>query len=614
MEAIICKKSSRLFLLAILLLTFSPLCHSKDGHDIIQENGFKASVAPMLTTQWSQDGGENALLPIVNGDTRADAGCGAIAMAQVMNYWEYPSHGNGYNYYVWEEGDVPQVLRADFADTYYDWGNMAAVYKDNPSVTDAQAEAIATLVYHIGVALEMKFSTSTGTQIEYISSALRKYFGYNPNMVIVRQINGAYTQDEWREMIYRELSEGRPVLMGGTEDGGANHIFVADGYDEDGNIHLNLGHANRRDEDRYYDITRTDETYTIDMRMILGLQPDEMGGEMTMVDVAAPGSLVEAMGGEMASRRVCRLKVTGTLDDSDVQWLSELTKTTTGQLSYIDLSECSIEGNSIQDNAFNLSGANYTLQEIILPDDVTEIGEKAFANCRGLVNIHLPQNLKGVGAYVFSDCRYISEINLPSSLGSIGNNPFRYSKIEKFGVNQDNQSFKMVNNALVDISGSTLYAMPVKHEGKYSVPDGVNAIGGQAFIKCCTIDALILPASLKRVGSYSFAYCYGLVDVFCHATEAPTLGGSAFYPESSSCVLHVPEGRADEYRQNGWDIFAKIVDDIKSETSGAEVVVAAKQVVGIYTIDGLPVVSPQPNRIYIYKYDDGTAERKVCRQ
>ena len=85
MEAIICKKSSRLFLLAILLLTFSPLCHSKDGRDIIQENGFKASVAPMLTTQWSQDGGENALLPIVNGDTRADAGCGAIAMAQVMN-------------------------------------------------------------------------------------------------------------------------------------------------------------------------------------------------------------------------------------------------------------------------------------------------------------------------------------------------------------------------------------------------------------------------------------------------------------------------------------------------------------------------------------------------
>ena len=282
------------------------------------------------------------------------------------------------------------------------------------------------------------------------------------------------------------------------------------------------------------------------------------------------------------------------------------------------LSECAIEGNAIQDNAFGSSSdPNYTLQEIILPDDVTSIGERVFANCRGLVNIHLPQNLKSMGAYVFSDCRYLSGINLPSSVNSIGSNPFRYSKIENFTVDDGNNWFNMAENALVDADGSTLYAIPVKYYGNYSVPDGVEVIGGQAFIKCCTIDILTLPTTLERIGSYAFAYCYGLTDVYSHAIEAPVLGGSAFYPECSTCVLHVPEGCIDEYKQNGWDIFANIVDDVENPTSGIEEIGNYKHSdrnVTIYTIDGLPVAAPRANGIYIYKYDDGTVEKRVFRQ
>ncbi len=617
MKPITFKEASKLLAVTILLLlTYVPVCQAKSGKEIIQENGLKPSVAPLLTTQWSQDGGENAFLPVIDDyDTLADAGCGAVAMAQVMNYWKYPTHGIGYNYYVWEERDEPQVLKADFENTYYDWSNMATIYKNQP-VTDAQIDAVATLMLHIGVALEMKFSSSTGTQIEYIHSALKKYFGYNPYMTIVRQTNGAYTQDEWREMIYKEISAGRPVLMGGTESGGANHIFVADGYDENGNIHLNLGHANRNNEDRYYDITNTDETYTIDMRMILGLQPEPTDNEVTTVNVPVPGSLIEALGGELASRRVCRLKVTGSINANDIQWLSELTKITTGQLSYIDLSECSIDDNYIRDDAFNDSDPNYTLQDLILPDNVTRIGEKAFANCRGLINIHLPQNLKSIGAYVFSDCRYLSSITLPAQLETIGTNPFRYSKIERFEIESENKSFQLVDNALVNSDGTTLNSMPVKHDGDYSVPDGIETIGNQAFIKCCAINNLTLPASLKKIGSYSFAYCYNLANVYCYGTIAPTLQDSSFYPGLNSCVLHVPEGCIDEYREKGWNIFAQIVDDLENSSSvdTIENALHSARCTNIYSIDGLPVTAPQPNNIYIFKYDDGSVEKKVFTQ
>ncbi|MBQ1647257.1 MAG: C10 family peptidase, partial [Bacteroidales bacterium] len=232
------------------------------------------------------------------------------------------------------------------------------------------------LMLHIGIALEMKYTIhndtiDTPTLIEYIHTALKKYFGYNPNSRLVRFSHGAYSMDEWLAMIYRELSEGRPVLMGGRykgTKGEANHIFVADGYDEDGKVHLNLGHANIGfNKDTYYDLTRDDETYTREMRMIVGISPQTLPAELTTIHVSTPGTLVEKSGGKSESRKICRLKVSGTLNPTDVAWLKELAQSTTGQLSYLDLSDCDIQGNSLPESAFD---GCLALQEIILPNSL----------------------------------------------------------------------------------------------------------------------------------------------------------------------------------------------------------------------------------------------------
>ena len=553
--------------LIIVLIATSFACFAKSGKEIIAENSYKPSVTPLLTTQWAQEGCENAKLPILyeGSEQRAVTGCGATAMAQLMNYWQYPKQGLGDNYFVWESpSGKRQVLYADFQNTTYQWEHMASVYQNNSMVTQEEIDAVSTLMLHIGIALEMKFNTNTATQIEYIHTVLKKYFGYNPNSLLLRYVNGAYTMDEWLAIIYKELSEGRPVLMGGATASGANHIFVADGYDENGKVHLNLGHANRKNEDQYYDLTRTDQTYTNDMRMIIGVCPETTEAELTVVNVSAPGSLLEALGGEINSTKVCRLKVIGLINKSDVATLSSLSKMTTGQLSYIDLSDCVIEGNELPTDAFNAD--NQALQEIILPDNLKKIGNKAFRNCTGLYKVHFPQELEEIGNFAFSYCRYLGEVSLPKSFARIGTNPFRYDKVDKFDI-EENTLFTVSNNALVSKDGKTLYAMPVKCLDNFVVPDGVERINQQAFLKSCMMSSLTLPTSLTQIEDNAFLECYNLKNVYCQAYVAPVLKGSPFDVAISSCTLHVPKGCIEGYEQKGWTMFAQIVDDLQSSTS-----------------------------------------------
>lgn len=547
------------------------------------------------------------MLPYLDreGNNQAVTGCGATALAQILKFWEKPARGTSDNYYVWNSpmGDKV-VLYADFEHTDYDWSNMISRYKDNPSATSQQIEAVSTLMLHIGIALEMKYTAkedtiNTPTQIEYIHTALKKYFGYNPNSRLVRFIHGAYSMDEWLTMIYRELSEGRPVLMGGRYKGTkneANHIFVADGYDEDGKVHLNLGHANRKEEDRYYDLTRDDETYTRDMRMIVGISPKTLPADLTTIRISAPGTLMEKLGGESESRKICRLKLTGSLNDADLAWLKELSLSTTGQLSYLDLSDCDIPRNSLPESAFD---GCLALQEIILPNNLETIGSKAFRNCYGLYKVELPQGLSRIENYAFTGCRTLGEVSLPSKVSYIGNNPFRYNKLDRFEMDANNANYTVVNHALLTKDGKKLVSMPVKCFGEYAVTDGVETIGVQAFLKSCMMTSVILPASLKKIQTMAFVECYSLQDVYCHALQAPTIDSDSFDKGISACTLHIPVGCADEYRRKGWDQFARIVDDIITERVSSVIEDAGSNNTVRYSITGQRVGETRPNQIYL---------------
>lgn len=213
------------------------------------------SVKPMLTTKWGQGEPYNLQCPIklYSNDGRMATGCIATAMAQIMRYWNYPATGDGDDIF-----DIRYYLYADYAGTSYQWDNMLPEYGKG-EYSEAQGNAVAELMMHCGVAVNMKYSdTESGAQGQYVPGALRDHFRYNTN---VGYRNRTYHHDsEWMGSIYKELAAGRPLLyLGQDSKMSYGHAFVFDGYDEDGMVHVNWGWDGNYDG--YFDINLLNSGY-----------------------------------------------------------------------------------------------------------------------------------------------------------------------------------------------------------------------------------------------------------------------------------------------------------------------------------------------------------------
>ena len=76
---------------------------------------------------------------------------------------------------------------------------------------------------------------------------------------------------------------------------------------------------------------------------------------------------------------------------------------------------------NIGDRAFAVC---YNLTSIIMPDGVTSIGNSAFSGCGSLRNITIPNSIKSIGSGAFSDCG-LTDIIIPDGVVSIGSTAFR---------------------------------------------------------------------------------------------------------------------------------------------------------------------------------------------
>lgn len=57
--------------------------------------------------------------------------------------------------------------------------------------------------------------------------------------------------------------------------------------------------------------------------------------------------------------------------------------------------------------------------DVIIPDDVTSIGEYAFWGCESLESITISDSVTSICEYVFADCQSLKSITIPNSIKSI---------------------------------------------------------------------------------------------------------------------------------------------------------------------------------------------------
>lgn len=201
----------------------------------------RSSVAPLLTTKWNQDEPYNNLCP--NGGTEnVPAGCTAIATAQIMKYWNWPATGVGSNSFV---HNLYGLQYADFANTNYDWGNMPNKFISTS--TDAERLAVATLVYHVGVSVNMNYTPdgsgayTTGIPWPSAENALRDCFCYSESLHAVEKEKDSINDEDWMDILITELNAGRPMIEAGHTSDESGHAFVCDGYNNAGLFHINWG-------------------------------------------------------------------------------------------------------------------------------------------------------------------------------------------------------------------------------------------------------------------------------------------------------------------------------------------------------------------------------------
>ncbi len=268
-----------------------------DNESAAQPRRATAVVQPLLKSQWSQSDPYYRQTPTYDakGYYHCVTGCVATAMAQVMYYHKYPTKGKSSHSYSWVCDDpVGQsaTLSANFGNTTYDWANMTDTYKFQ-SYTTTQANAVATLMYHCGVAVDMNYGQNgSGAQTQKVPAALKNYFGYDANYQRIRK--DMYSPDSLNSIIAAELKGKRPVLVSGSNEQGG-HAFVCDGSDGSGYFHINWGWAGSNDG--YYLLSLltpsgkqgtggTDKGYNKNTAFYIGLQPAKSNSPKAIPQIA----------------------------------------------------------------------------------------------------------------------------------------------------------------------------------------------------------------------------------------------------------------------------------------------------------------------------------------
>ena len=250
----------------------------------------------------------------------------------------------------------------------------------------------------------------------------------------------------------------------------------------------------------------------------------------------------------------------------------------------------------IEDYAF--SGCGFA-SELILPDNLTYIGEGAFGGCENLYGaLKLPDKLSHVGSVAFRGCKGLTgSLEIPQTLTTIYEQAFMensgmtgtlklHNGITAIGAYAFEWSgfrgelnlpegLVVINECAfnccdftgtlklpkdIAMIGDMAFANNWRLMGTIEFPKSINSIGNSAFAGCSSIEGLVFEEGIETIGKGAFSNCFGINKIVCKSAVPPVVMPGAFdgVPKESF-TLEVPESSIHLYETaQGWGDFKRI--------------------------------------------------------
>ena len=189
---------------------------------------------------------------------------------------------------------------------------------------------------------------------------------------------------------------------------------------------------------------------------------------------------------------------------------------------------------SIGDKAF---WGYSSLTSFVIPNGVTRIGDRTFCGCSSLKEVAIPDSVFCIGDGAFSGCESLTNIAIPKSVICLNGNPFFnwYGKLECLSPNfiyEDDVLFNKDKSKIISFRNQAVIS--------YIIPASVTSIGDKAFWDCKSLSNVVIPDGVTSIGDKAFWGCGSLTDIVI-PNSVTCIGFGAFNGCRSLSSLVIPD-------------------------------------------------------------------------
>ncbi len=264
---------------------------------------------------------------------------------------------------------------------------------------------------------------------------------------------------------------------------------------------------------------------------------------------------------------------------------------------------------SIGDNAF--SGC--FMHSIKMSDSVTSIGDYAFNGCSQLTSIELSNNLEYIGKWAFTICERLPSVTIPQSVKCIDLIAFYWcNRLTKVEIN---------SNEVVARENEQFYTLTScfgKQVKEFVLGEDVKKIAWIACSESENLTTVTISSNLTCVEDSAFHKCTSLADMYCYAEQVPEMGKDVFVDSNyKNATLHVPASSVEAYRNaEQWKDFGNIValTDEDPKPTGISTMEYAPMATNkaIYDLQGHQLTQPKRG-LNIIRMSDGKTRKVIVK-